>query len=195
MRADRKLGYGISVRCWFLSCVRLLYLVLCRLVVVHVRPCVVFQGCSCSLVLFKQDLVVQHWRFVSLSCVVCSMASPSFHVVHSNSLVELRRSTLQLNDVAVVCTFGNTATFQDIWDDWDHSPAYHAHACINVLNTSLKQAEYIHGLLDMPNTHKDDLTDSDPHHTERVLEGVVAALLVHTFLSGRGSCTERQADV
>ena len=107
------------------------------------------------------------------------MACATFAVVHQNDFVELRKSTLSLHDVAIVCCFGNGATFRDIWDDWDQSPAYRAHACINVKEKSLNQAKYVQGVLDTPNTHPDHLAGSDTEHTAHLLDGVVAQLTKH----------------
>ena len=55
-----------------------------------------------------------------------------FSVIHSNDIVEVRQQLLGDRDVAVVCVFGNTATWTQIHDDWPESCAPYADICINV---------------------------------------------------------------
>ena len=103
-----------------------------------------------------------------------------FSLLHSNLLAELRQRSFGKNadDVAVLCVFGNTATFERAVADWDESPAACADFVLNVRSDDVNQALYVWqpGDRDEPRDH----SGSDPHHTSAVLDGVVEALLVAT---------------
>ena len=103
-----------------------------------------------------------------------------FNVVYENTMVEVRKSSLPLCDVAVVCVFGNTATFESVWDWWPDSCARHCHFTVNVKHCSLNHAEYIRGAHDEVDTVDNDLTGHDEMHTRTVVDGVVDALVSGT---------------
>lgn len=100
-----------------------------------------------------------------------------FNVIHTNSVVEVRRRPRPRRDAVVICMFGNTAHWESIWDDWAETPVEHADLCISVRTGDLEQAVYVQGVLDGPHTHHDDFSGSDLCNIARVLDGVVPALL------------------
>ena len=65
-----------------------------------------------------------------------------FRVIHTNDIVEVRQQLLGDRDVAVVCNFGNTATWTQIHDDWPESCEPYADICINVRDETLEQTKY-----------------------------------------------------
>ena len=68
----------------------------------------------------------------------------AFRVIHANDVVEVRQRQLVDGDrdAAVVCIFGNTATWTDIHDDWPESCTLYADICITVRDKTLDQTKY-----------------------------------------------------
>ena len=104
-------------------------------------------------------------------------------LLHTNDLCELRMRTGDWNvmtpqNVAVLCIFGNTATFHRAVTAWDESPAVYATFVLSVKTTADEQASYIQMLGDSDDPH--DFTGSDPGHTDVAVSGVVESLMAST---------------
>ena len=84
-----------------------------------------------------------------------------FSVIHRNDIVEVRQQLLGDRDVAVVCIFGNTATWTQIHDNWPESCTRYADICINVRDTTLEQTKYSESEFDPNGAHPNDHTGSD----------------------------------
>lgn len=100
-----------------------------------------------------------------------------FSVIHRNDIVEVRQQLLGDRDVAVVCIFGNTATWTRIHDNWPESCTPYADICINVRDTTLAQTKYSESKFDPNGAHPNDHTGSDESYTLEVLSGVLPVLL------------------
>jgi hypothetical protein len=100
-----------------------------------------------------------------------------FRVIHTNDIVEVRQQLLGERGVAVVCIFGNTATWTDIADDWPESCAPYANICITVRDKTLDQTKYNQSEFEPSGAHPSDHTGSDESYTHEVLSGVLPVLL------------------
>ena len=100
-----------------------------------------------------------------------------FSVIHTNDVVEVRHQPLGDRDAAVVCIFGNTATWNAIHDDWPESCAPYAAICITARDRMPNQTKYRKSEFDPDGAHPDDRTGSDESYTCEVLSGVLPVLL------------------
>ena len=101
-----------------------------------------------------------------------------FHVIHANNVVEVRQRLMGDGDrdAAVVCIFGNTATWTDIHDEWPESCTPYADICITVRDKTLDQTKYAESVFDPSGAHPEDRTGSDETYTQTVLSGVLPKL-------------------
>ena len=102
----------------------------------------------------------------------------SFNLIFENDFVQVRRSPMCVLDVAVVCVFGNGATYACIsGDEWPESCVQYCHFAINVKHRKFMQAKYIFGHQDAVSPPEAELTSTDEAHTACVLDGVCDSLL------------------
>lgn len=73
-------------------------------VFIYYRCCFCFDSKGCPI----PEPAYLHLCF----CVFGNDVSTHF----KNSIIEMRRSSVPLRDVAVLCVFGNGATFESIWE-------------------------------------------------------------------------------